>query len=376
MMRYLLLILLFCSFQFRAQSRIEAIVLDAETRKPLEFVDVYNSKNYTSTNSDGRFEFTTNGDTIKFNRLGYVSKSFAISAIIGDTIYLNQAAESLDEVHLLDKGIYKKMIDHLEDNYPIHPYKERFFLRAIVEKDGHITKLADANGKLERQRLLGDLKTDQRPRKNYTIEIENLRKAEIREDDIEFIFPSFERYFDLSSLIVSLSDSVQVELSNYGDDLVKLYVHKEASEAYLIINTENYAVEESYIKIGYPDAEFETGKNTENRTLYNIFHSFYKKLPNEKYILIKSFHEAAIECKYENKMFTYIQRINYLSNDHFGNFEVNRNIRAKKDIFNVGTKYISGFWDDQNQLLLTKEMQAFIEKVKAGDSDFKIKSNF
>ncbi len=102
---------------------------------------------------------------IKFNRLGYEPKSFSISALKNDTIYLKQSAENLDEVHLLDQDIYKKMIDHLDDNYSIRPYKERFFLRAMVAKDGNITKLVDVNGKLERQRLLGDLKNNARPKK-------------------------------------------------------------------------------------------------------------------------------------------------------------------------------------------------------------------
>ena len=165
MIRYYLLFILLWSSQIRAQSEIRAIVLDAETKKPLEFVDVYNDQNYTSTNSDGHFAFTTHRDMIKFNRLGYEPKSFSISALKNDTIYLKQSAENLDEVHLLDQDIYKKMIDHLDDNYSIRPYKERFFLRAMVAKDGNITKLVDVNGKLERQRLLGDLKNNARPKK-------------------------------------------------------------------------------------------------------------------------------------------------------------------------------------------------------------------
>ena len=110
MIRYYLLFILLWS------SQIRAIVLDAEIRKPLEFVDVYNDRNYTSTNSDGHFTFTTHRDVIKFNRLRYEPKSFSILALKNDTIYLKQSAENLDEVHLLDQDIYKKMIDHLDDN--------------------------------------------------------------------------------------------------------------------------------------------------------------------------------------------------------------------------------------------------------------------
>ncbi|MDN3595277.1 hypothetical protein [Zunongwangia endophytica] len=370
--------LLVWSFQIHAQSQTEAIILDAETRMPLEFVDVYNSSNYTSTNSDGRFQFTTSADSIKFNRLGYHSKAFVISAFKKDTVYLSPASESLAEVHVIEQSIYKKMIAHLEENYPITPYKERFFLRATVKNDGHITKLADLNGKLERKRLIGDMKTNERPNKNYTIEIENLRKAAIMEDDIDFVFPSFERYLDLASTLISFSDSTKVELSNYGDHLVKLQAKstKNDSEAYLIINTKDYAVEESFIKMSYPDAEFEKGKGTESRDRYNIFHSFYKALPNGKYVLTKNMHKAAIECRYKDKLYTYVQNIQYRSSDHFADFDIKRNVRAHKDIFKVKTSYAAGFWNDQNQLLLTDAMKAFIEKVKVGDSDFKIKSNF
>lgn len=54
-----------------SQHNLTAVIADANNRTPLEFVDVFNTENYTATNSDGRFEFTTSKDSVSFHRLGY-----------------------------------------------------------------------------------------------------------------------------------------------------------------------------------------------------------------------------------------------------------------------------------------------------------------
>ena len=61
--------------------------------------------------------------------------------------------------------------------------------------------------------------------------------------------------------------------------------------------------------------------------------------------------------------------------DNFGNFEVKSNINEQKDMFKLNYPYDENFWNSQNQLLLTDEMTAFIEKMGKENKEFKVRGN-
>ena len=54
-----------------SQNRLNGIVLNYETKEPIEYVDIYNKNNFTSTNSEGRFSFTSQSDSITIRLIGY-----------------------------------------------------------------------------------------------------------------------------------------------------------------------------------------------------------------------------------------------------------------------------------------------------------------
>ena len=105
-----LLILLLSSNCF-AQLKLEAVVVDSIGREPIEFVGVYNNKNHTMTNEDGRFSFSSVLDTIVFSCPGY-EKLKTTFAQIKDTVYLQKSILELDEV-IVTKGLKEKEVVYL-----------------------------------------------------------------------------------------------------------------------------------------------------------------------------------------------------------------------------------------------------------------------
>ena len=89
-MKLSLFTLLLFSFFGYAQYSTSAIVLDSEDNSPLEFVGIYNSKDHTMTNADGRFQFSSSLDSIIVYSVGY-DKLTTTSQKIKDTINLNKS---------------------------------------------------------------------------------------------------------------------------------------------------------------------------------------------------------------------------------------------------------------------------------------------
>ena len=69
-MRFLFFLLL-CTQITYSQNQLQAVLLDSTTKAPIEFADVYNHYNYTTSNADGSFMFTSESDSVFIKRLGY-----------------------------------------------------------------------------------------------------------------------------------------------------------------------------------------------------------------------------------------------------------------------------------------------------------------
>lgn len=113
---FVLLIFLLGSITTFAQN-IQGTVLDADTKRPLEGVNVYlkNSSIGTSTNVNGFFDLNgvLDNDTIFFRYLGYDSASFSTEDFLEqqrDTLFLKQKEEILSEVKVSGR---RKMRDRI-----------------------------------------------------------------------------------------------------------------------------------------------------------------------------------------------------------------------------------------------------------------------
>ena len=100
---------------------------------------------------------------------------------------------------------------------------------------------------------------------------------------------------------------------------------------------------------------------------------FYYRFPNQENGKISSIVEVKNN---EETIQTFFESEDILkSYGHFANFKVRKNANENKDLFKLKFPYNKAFWDTQNQLLLTDEMEEFIEKVGKSGSEFKIRTN-
>ena len=119
---FLFFLLSFIGF---SQQTIDAVIVDSADNVPLEFVGVYNSKDHTISNEDGRFQFSSLLDSIIIYRVGYDKLSTTFQKV-KDTILLNKSVLELNEVTVTnEKTLWQKVGDSIRSNYPIYPYKEK-----------------------------------------------------------------------------------------------------------------------------------------------------------------------------------------------------------------------------------------------------------
>ena len=85
------LVLLFSltNLAIHAQNQKLGIVIDSETKKPIEFVDVYNKLDNTVTNEDGKYFILSSYDSISFYKLGYKEIKLKFEEL-SDTLYLSR----------------------------------------------------------------------------------------------------------------------------------------------------------------------------------------------------------------------------------------------------------------------------------------------
>nr|WP_315203947.1 hypothetical protein [uncultured Flavobacterium sp.] len=72
-MKHIIALQLFflCTFSNAQNFQINKIVVDKNTKSPLENVIVFNKSDYSTTNSEGKFVFVSQKNEINLNLLGY-----------------------------------------------------------------------------------------------------------------------------------------------------------------------------------------------------------------------------------------------------------------------------------------------------------------
>ncbi|GGG46650.1 hypothetical protein GCM10011532_33200 [Christiangramia forsetii] len=357
-------------------------MLDQETRKPIEYVDIYNDKDYTSTNEEGKFLFVSKEDSLKIGILGYEQKFTTFQLQKNDTILLRKKIQDLDEVVInSDSNLFKSVLKKLDKNYPLEEYKEKFFLRSVLKRNDKIIKLVDFSGKIERKTLFST-KSNPMPKKNYFVEIENLRKAGIKEENIEFTLSSFEELFNSFITIYMSPEIYDFKLIPFKDSkFVKLEFHPNSSKkgnssGYYLVNLEDKAFNEVHISNSQKTDYIDKKELKYRTTNYDVNITFKKDPGSKKYFIDKASMSATVEVV-PDKADKIIYTVNYklYTFDNFQDFEIKSNINLSKDIFDLKESYDQSFWESQNYLLLTKEMQEFLSSLNNENNDFKSATN-
>jgi hypothetical protein len=384
----LLSILLLC-FSFTlsfAQNTYAGLLLDSETKEPIEFVNVYNSEDHTISNSDGRYAFTTSKDSVIFYRIGYDKFTTTFSQI-NDTIILNKSVFELNEVVVTNaRTLLEKIKDSLKSNYKMDSYKEKFFLRGLLKYNDTLSRIQDLQGKLKRKTLLygSDMNLD---KKDYEVELVNMRKiGQITDrNDVYFKFPSL---FGLISSFarINATNENYILTEHYYENENKMRLDFQSkpdlkimnTSGYYIINTSNYAIEEFHLKSEPTNPTFIEKRWLRYRTsFYEVSVIFEKNMEHNKYFLRTAKSQEIVETKDDKESFKEKYDIVFIFStfDNFKDFSFRKNTKTTKDLFKLKYPYNPGYWNTQNQLLLTKEMESFIENMGKDNNEFKVRSN-
>ena len=386
-MKNLFLVLLFTPICYSQNQKL-GIVLDSENKKPIEFVDVYNTSDNTITNENGKYFLLSNNDSIAFYKLGYESLKTTFSTLT-DTIFLKEKTFELTEVVLTnEERLFDKVRKAVPENYPSEEYKERFFIRSTLRYNGDITRIQDIQGKLKRKTLLyhGDMELE---KKDFVFEVENMRKVglkDVTEDETDI-------YFRARSLREILSQTVQLSIvfenfeieEQYFDNQEKVRIkfiyngeNKRADiSGYYIIDLKDKAILE-YYQLSKLQQDFTQKKDIKYRaTRFEKNVLFDKDLESGKYLMKNAKIKTLVEIKDNEETFhTFFESEDILkSYGHFGKFKVRKNTNENKEIFRLKFPYNEAFWATQNSLLLTDEMNAFITKISKSDNEFDVRSN-
>jgi hypothetical protein len=386
MTKNLFLLFIFCVFGCYGQQSHSGIVVAADGMEPLEFVSVFNSKDHTITNADGRFQFSSQLDSVFFYSPGYEKLKTTYSAL-KDTMYLQKNTVNLDEVVVTNaKTILQRIKDSITSNYLLTPHTETFFIRALLRRNDTIVRLQDMQGRIKRKTSLytGDLELD---KKDYQVELEQMRQVGIKKDEnnVYFIFPSFFRIFSEFVRINAMTPDFEViEKPLENTDVIKVEFYsgedKNSSSSYghYMINGKDNAIlsfNSTTLPI-FPEssqnqAEYDRTTRMESATFFKKDNSY------QRYYINYAKQKATITTKRkEQKEPTTFQiEIILHTTAPFGRVDVKSNVNEQKDVFKLKFPYNESFWQSQNQLLLTDEMLEFLSKLDDDNTEFKVRSN-
>jgi len=381
-----LLIISLCLIGNKSFSQIEyqGIVLDSKTLNPIEFVDVYNDTEFTLTNEQGRFSIITSKDSIKFNLIGYNKLSLYLKNLkINDTIYLESKAYELDEVVISkNNSTFKKMVKAIESNFPSSEFKEEFFLRCILKKNNSIIKIQDLNGVIRRETLFSTSKKPM-PKKNYTVFINNMRKAGYNEKDIEFELFNFNK---ILNALVSLYMSPKIynfsEVYLKDSTLVKLNFEPKSLEetttkGHYIVNTNNNSFNEVYLINDGSKGSFTEKRDIKYRTIkYEVLVSFFKDKVLDKNRIDNAKINSSVEVYDEenNKIKYDVSYILKTSKKYDSQLSLKNKVSLKRDIFKIKEGYNKEYWETNNILKLTDEMIVFLNSLNE-NKEYKLITN-
>ena len=374
----LLIIILVINSSF-SQNKLIGIVLNYETKKPIEYVDIYNNNNFTSTNSEGKFSFTSKNDSIKIRLIGYESIFTTFNKINSDTIFLKSRFEELDEIVLNNTNPIIEVYKSVAKNYPLEPYTETFFLRCTVRKNGEILKIQDLNGLVSRKTLF-ETNEKKMPKKNYTANIKNVRKAGIEEDIYYEMFNLKKIFEEIAGIGLNIKEYNFNENISKEKEFVKYSFFPKSisdlTEGYYLINKNDKAITEFQLKHIDTISPFIENRAFKYRTTYYKRTTLFRKNTIwNKYFIHKSKINVETELfEKDGTKIIYNVTYSFIVLDQ-NKKEITKKNSIKKDIFKFKKPFSSKFWKEQEYLLLTKEMNDFLKTIKGSNNEFKTITN-
>ena len=369
---------------------INKIIIDSETKKPLENVSIYNNQDFTISNYQGKFRFVTGRDSINLRLLGYKTLHTTVkNSQKKDTLFLHPQITKLEEIVVTGNStetylnnIFKK----IKNSTPKSEYTESFFLRMLLKRNNRIFQFQDLAGEVKRPKLYT---TKKDYKKNIKINLLNIRKMGLSansKDIEEFNHFSFSDFF--YRMILLRIDLKKHHLKNFtlsNSNYKKIIFNpidsldSKASNGYYL--TENNSLKEVVLTSNpnYSKIPFIESRKFKYRTIGTNFRVAFNYNPkHRKYYISDATFEAKLEViNPKSETIIYDVKYNLLITESFLEKKIKSNFSSKKNIFKAKAPYNESFWLNQNQLLLDKNLKLFIEKTKdLNTTEFKIIENY
>ncbi len=347
------ILILSINIKLAAQTNINSLILDFETKTPIELVIIYDGRDYVVTNKDGRFNFFTEQDSINIRIIGYETIKDAVSNFINrDSIFLRSKPFILGEVMLSSETFFDKMAKKVLSDNAILPHKEKFFLRALLKRNNEICKFIDVTGILERQTLY-DTDSVPMPAKNYKIQIDNLRKAEITSKLYDFKMYDFKGFLDFIASNKMPPSKFDFEYkTNRNSKYIKVIAYPKLdtgkTTGCYFVDNQTYNFDEFHAKYNNQHANYILKKNFKYRlTNYTLSVTFQKNPFNGKKQLKQAKVEQKIEVKTNRSIDTLNMVYHFIASPITINQKIKNNTKLTKDIFKINGIYSNPEqWDE------------------------------
>lgn len=382
-MKILGILLLLSSSYLFAQTKTSNILWDKNENTPIPYATIKSAEAYSISNEEGVFEFDRTSNKIKIQSIIYETLEIDFDFLkANDTIYMQPIIYELEEVVINKDGLYSEMLKTVLSDYALEPHKEKFFLRAVIRKNNEIYKIVDFSGSVEKKTLF-DTKTKPMPKKNYEVQIDNIRKVGVENKQVDFTLFSFNEFFTNIIRIAFNRDEFNIRYGTTLDASSSKIILEPKDRAnsllkgYYVLNEDN-TFREADVTYSNENAKFENINKTKYRTILSNWKSnFDRNTTTNKLQLSKAILKGKTEV-YENDRkdifdFSYV----YYSIPIDNSEKIKNNINLNKDMFDLKGKYNPEYWEHQEILTLTNEMQEFINRVNSSgkNSDFKTKTN-
>jgi hypothetical protein len=367
-----------------SQSTFAITVWDKECNCPVKYATISNSSDYSITNKEGLFSLTTFEEIVEFNMLGYESFKFNLNDIKNDTIYVASKPFELHEVVVDSDSYFTDVIKRISKAYALEPHTEQFYLRAILKRNKQIIKVEDLSGKLRKETLFNTTSVPM-PKNNYTVQVENIRKAGKIFRDYDFTIISFKNFFDIHNRFYFNTENFNIEYQSIKDSsYTKILAHQKVNNnisnqrGYFLVNNETRNFEQANVFTEFLGDFSEIDKDLKNRTvLYEITSDFGENPLTGKLQINKCKIDIQVEVSYKEKVDIFDLSFIYFAVPIENEPELKNNVNQNKDIFDLNFKHDATYWLNQDKLPLTNEMQKFISEVNSSGkgSDFKTETN-
>ena len=386
-MKYIITLqfLFLCSFSYAQNFQITKIVVDKDTKAPLENVIISNEYDNSITNSEGKFVFVSQQNEINLKLLGYkkIKSSFDQLKNEKDTIFMEFMTFQLQEVVVSNTDAFmKKVYDKFQDNL-LQNYTLDFFLRNVLKKDQTNILLQDIYARKNKN---SSQKT------NLTIEILNMRKTSLfeKKDKINFQFPHLDGLLNIIVPQIDICTFIEIPFNDPAFRKIGFRTNEKVKSGqiwngYFIINPKDYAVVEYMLTLiddpeNIPFKKILFSKEEYRTTQLKKFTQFTKDPKSNKYYPsnIKLENQVLVNKQSKGTVF-YDFTMDFFATNNPTNEPINANFSTYNDVFRAQYPYSKDFWTNQNQLPLTAALELFLKSVlekKDKTKQFEIISNF